>query len=212
MSDDEPENDTEGTVTVEDEDGHTISLADVESIEVEFDESDDHTALPMTDADFTGSFDIEVEDTGLFEGLIAESMFEAGMAKELVDDLDDLLSDADDGSVPPPMADSFFDGPVDTSVIEELDIDEDQAETLLKVVYQKLNEFQTETGELPEQLILGLPQFKTIEAYTWLKHDQSAEERLPVDEILVVPGPQIHCVRNPYAMVEADLESEEDDD
>lgn len=197
-------------LAVEDEDGETTVISDVESVEVGVDSSE-HTLVPITERSFEGAFEIEVDDTDLFESLLAGEMFESGMSKMLADDLDDFLSESSSSGVPSPMSSTFFEEPVDTELIEQIEVDEDRAETLLKIVYQKLNVYQSTHGELPEQLVLGLPQFKTIEAYTRETKDSGVEARLPVDEIIVVPGPQIHCVRAPYTMLEQALAETEDE-
>lgn len=193
--------------------------------EVELVVESDGEPLPITDADVTldaesesdvgdreysGSFTVEVEDEEMFTSLVAGEVFESGMSMELADDLDDLLTESDAEFVPPPT--DFIPPDVSPEVVDELEVDRDTAETLLKVIYQKLDDFRAEYGALPEKLVLGLPQFKTVEAYTRHKNDEGVERRLPVDEVIVVPGPQIHCVRDPYAMVEDDLEPEADSD
>lgn len=192
-------------LAVEDEAGETTVL---DSVEMEMaDPESPHTALPMTETEFSGSFEVE-DSVELFETLLAGKAFESGMSKELADELDEILSEDEEVAVPPP--EKFLDDG-EPEVVEQLSVNCEQAEQLLKVVYQKMNEYQTETGQLPERLVLGLPQFKAIEAYTQESKNQSVRSSLPVDEIIVVPGPQIHCVRDPYRMVEQSIENEEVD-
>lgn len=150
-------------------------------------------------------------ETDTDEDALSDELLEAGVSKELVDDLTALVDESDTSTVPPPTEGLFAESSVDADVIEQIEVDRDTAERLLKIVYRKLNEFQVEHGQLPDQLILGLPQFKAIEAYTWDSEEEAAAERLPVDEVLVVPGPQIHCVRDPYAMIEQSLQEDADD-
>jgi len=156
--------------------------------------------------------DLETVDEELRDDSVAEDLLEAGLSIELVDDLSDLMAVAGETSVPSALEDLVAGPAVDADVLDQVAVDAETAERLLRVVYKKLNAYQTEYGELPEQLILGLPQFKAIEAYTWDSEEQPAEERLPVDEILVVPGPQVHCVRDPYEMIAASLQEDEDTD
>jgi len=156
--------------------------------------------------------DLETVDEELRGDPMVDDLLELGLTKELVDDLTDLMAVTGETSVPSALDDLLHEPAVDGDVIEQVAVDAETAERLLRVVYKKLNAYQTEYGELPEQLILGLPQFKAIEAYTWDSEEQSAEERLPVDEILVVPGPQVHCVRDPYAMIEASLQEDDENE
>lgn len=207
---DDPEPD-EISIAIEDEDGEVEVLDGIESVDFEVEDDTDERTVSMMDwgtgDTFSGSFEVEVEDSGLFESLLAGELFESGLSMELADDLDSLLTD--DGSTM--LTPRDFLSPDNTpEVVDELEVDAEKAEKLLKVIYQKMNEYQSEYAELPEQLVLGLPQFKAVEAYTRDKHEESAQQRLPVDEIVVVSGPQIQCVRDPYTMVAESL-SEEDD-
>jgi hypothetical protein len=219
--DEEPFSSEDIEVAIEDEEGETTVLDSVETVEMEIDEDaepamkswggDEHIPLPIEHTEFEGSFTVEVdeENAELFETLLAGKAFEDGMSKELADELDTILSDDEDvGAVPPPEK---FLNEGSPEVVESLSVDRDQAESLLKVAYQKMNEFQTEVGHLPERLVLGLPQFKAMEAYLQDSQNTSVEESLPVDEVIVVPGPQIHCVRDPYRMVEQSIEEETDE-
>ena len=196
-------------IAVEDDEGEVSVLDDVEEVEFEVaeDAHESHTPLPIREMEFEGSFEVEVEDAALFESLLAGELFESGLSMELADDLDDLITE-DEATVPSPA--SFLE-PDAPDVVESLEVDGEQAEKLLKVIYQKLNEYQEAYSTLPEQLVLGLPQFKAVEAYTQDQHSESAEQRLPVAEIVVVPGPQIHCVRDPYALVKESLTEEGED-
>lgn len=45
-----------------------------------------------------------------------------------------------------------------------------------------------------DHLVLGVPQYKAVEAWAQDNYDQRAEYVLPVDEVTVVPGPMIHPV------------------
>ena len=163
---------------------------------VEFDAEPDE---PIT-ATFT------VESGGLHETELGKEAFEGGMERKLATDLDEIIFESEEVEIEPPP--DFLPPDVSPDVVEELSVDEENAERLLKVIYQKLNEFQKEYGDLPERLVLGLPQFKAVESYVREMEDESVERRLPVDEVIVVPGPQIHCVYDPYKMVEEDLEDE----
>jgi len=204
MSDEDSEdsiNYESAEVTVEVEDGEEFVLGEVTDISVE----DTHREFEVADDGvYEGSFEVR-DDGGLFESVIAETAFESGMEKALADELDDIISaDEDVGGVPPP--ETFLGERSSPDVIEELTVDSEQAEKLFRIVYQKLNQYQTEMGQLPDRLVLGVPQFKTMEAYTRDLKGESVEQTLPVDKVIVVPGPQIHCVRDPYSMVEASLE------
>lgn len=192
-------------VTIETEDGETTVLDSVESVEMEVDEERDGVAMMdwgTGETEFSGSFTVE---GGAFASMLAEAAFADGLSVRLADDLDDILS-GDEEELPDLNELAMPD--VSPEVVDELDVDAGQAETLLKVVYQRLDDHQAEYGELPSQVVVGLPQFKTLEAYVQSQRDMSLEQRLPVDEVIVVPGPQLHPVRDPYRMVEEDMTDE----
>jgi len=198
---------------VDEESGEETVIGMVEDIELEVEEGSRPEFSVTGETEFEGSFDIEVDEDSaeLFETLLAGEAFESGMDMELAEELDSLIAEDEDvGGVPPP--EKFLEESTSPDVVEELTVDRDQAETLLRVVYQKMNRYQTKVGHLPERLVLGLPQFKTMEAYTQESKGESVESALPVDEVIVVPGPQIHCVRDPYSMVEDSLAEEGDDE
>lgn len=196
------------TIETEGEDEGTI-ITEADEIEMTTDEDVDGVPVPVKELDFGGSFTVEVdgESAELFESLAAGEGFEDGMSVELARDLDELLEDDMPDAVPPPK--DIFTPDVSPEVVDELSVESEQAEKLLKIAYQKLDKHRQEFGELPDQLVLGLPQFKTMEAYIRENEDEGVESRLPVDEIIVVPGPQIHPVRDPYLMVEDSLEDGE---
>lgn len=192
-------------VAVEDEDGETTVLDSVEEVEMEVDEERDGVAMMdwgLGETEFSASFTIESE---AFASMLAEDAFEEGLSITLADDLDDILSD-DEEELPDLNELAMPD--VSPEVVDELEVDAGQAEKLLKILYQKLDSHQAEYGELPSQVVVGLPQFKTLEAYVQSQRDMSLEQRLPVDEVIVVPGPQLHPVRDPYRMVEEDMTDE----
>ena len=149
--------------------------------------------------------DFEVEKTGLHESELAGEAFSTGMSGDLASVLDDILSDDDEWDSD--NVSLFEDEAPD--FIYELDVDEEQAEVLLKVIFQKLNKFQERHSSLPEKMVLGVPQFRTVEAYLQQSNNTSTEQRLPVEEIIVVDGPQIHCVKDGYLMLQEELDGKE---
>jgi hypothetical protein len=189
-------------IAVEDGDYEPIPI---EEVDFELGEGDREVAMMdwgTGATEFSGSFTVEGE---AFASMLAEAAFEDGLSVRLADDLDDILS-GDEEELPDLNELAMPD--VSPEVVDELDVDAGQAETLLKVVYQRLDDHQAEYGELPSQIVVGLPQFKTLEAYVQSQRDMSLEQRLPVDEVIVVPGPQLHTVRDPYRMVEEDMTDE----
>jgi len=142
----------------------------------------------------------------LFGSGVGREAFTEGMGVELARDLRGVVSDKSLGESDGYL--SAASSPPDVAAIEQVEVDDQQAERLLKAIYSKLNAFQLEYDVLPEQLVLGVPQFTAVEAYLREQHDKTAEQRLPVESIIVVPGPQIHCVRDKYDMVEADSDAE----
>lgn len=199
---DKPYDAEDAEVTIETEDGETTIVDSVESVEMEVDEERDGVAMMDWGAEFSGSFTVE---GGAFASMLAEAAFEDGLSVRLADDLDDILSD--EGEELPDLNELAMPD-VSPEVVDELTVDAEQAEKLLKVVYQTLDDHQAEYGELPTQIVIGLPQFETLEAYVQSQRDMSLEQRLPVDEVIVVPGPQLHPVRDPYRMVEEDMTDE----
>lgn len=74
----------------------------------------------------------------------------------------------------------------------ELPVNHDLANKLLKRVYRELNEAPE---PIPEDVILGAPQYALLEPWARETHDSSIEAVLPVDEVRVVPGPMVHAGR-----------------
>jgi len=67
-------------------------------------------------------------------------------------------------------------------------------EQLLTRIAQEVEQREKQGYEI-QHLILGQPQYSALEAYARDEyHGDSVEMILPVDEITVVPGPQIHPV------------------
>lgn len=88
--------------------------------------------------------------------------------------------------------DPDFDSPTYESL--QIDIDDEIAETLIGVIYRELYEAER-AGFDPERLVLGVEQFAKLEAWCQSKHAHSIEDRLPVREIVTVPGPMVHAVK-----------------
>lgn len=181
-------------LTVETADGDEMLVGNVESVEL--------SVSATVDGEMAAE---SVEDEGMFASALAEDAFVTGMSMQLADDLDDILSDDDEDL---PELDELSMPDVSSDVVDQLDVDAEQAEKLLKVVYQKLDAHRVEYGQLPAQMVVGLPQFKTLEAYVQSEFGVSLEQRVPVDEVIVVPGPQLHTVGDPYKMVAEDVTDE----
>lgn len=61
-----------------------------------------------------------------------------------------------------------------------------------------------------DTLVLGQPQYEVVEAYSQDRYSGRAEDALPIDDIIVVPGPMIHPVIDNRRML-MEYKSEKDD-
>ncbi len=182
----------------------TDELPVFESVDITVDEGEveEYEMVGMRATEVESEFTVE---GGMLTTMLASEAFADGLSMVLATDLDDILSDEDEEL--PDMNELVLPN-VSPDVVDELAVDAGQAETLLKVVYQTLDDHQAEYGTLPSQIVIGLPQFKTLEAYVQSECDTSLEQRLPVDEVIVVPGPQLHAVCDPYQMLKEDVTDE----
>lgn len=96
------------------------------------------------------------------------------------------------------------------SDLDELPVQYEIANTLLKRVYTELNE--TGSSGIPNQLVLGAPQYAVL--YPWAKaeHGKTIEDVLPVAEVIVVPGPMVHAGRRKVELLEQYVERTSVDD
>lgn len=100
------------------------------------------------------------------------------------------------------------DDPADPLHGYELPVDHDLANKLLKRVYRELNEAPE---SVPEQLILGVPQYALLEPWAREAHDNSIVEVLPVADVRVVPGPMVHAGRGKNELLTDYIERNTDD-
>lgn len=127
-----------------------------------------------------------------------------GVSDDLAKDYEDLISGTGDAT-----ADDLSDT-TDSPIAEfDVPIRQDLVDDLLQTVYEELHETGT---EIPETLILGLPQFTMLQAWSIGEYDRDIEDKLPVDEITTVPGPQIHAVGEQNSLLYNYLEENYGDD
>ena len=74
----------------------------------------------------------------------------------------------------------------------ELSVTPRMTEQLLTRIADEVKKREKE-GHKVNTLILGQPQYSALEAYAWDEYHDEAESILPVDEVIVVPGPMIHA-------------------
>ena len=166
----------------------------------------------MDDDDFEDeSLSIEDADFEVEEPDIDDELEEiAGRDETLAMGLDDRLKssfesttvgtgDAETAS----MGDTY--GP-----LEEYDIpvQHDLANKLLRRVYRELNE--APTSDIPNRVVLGAPQFAILEPWAHAEHGHGIEAELPVDEVLVVPGPMVDTGLNADELLVEYIERKQD--
>lgn len=90
----------------------------------------------------------------------------------------------------------------------EVEVKHDDVNTLLKHVYEKLQE-RMDDGYEVDTLILGLPQYRILQPWSWAEHNQDISVTLPVDDIILVPGPMLHPVVDNHVLWHEYLEERE---
>lgn len=90
----------------------------------------------------------------------------------------------------------------------ELPVDHDLANKLLKRVYRELNDAPE---SVPEQVVLGVPQYALLEPWAREAHDQSIVDVLPVEDVRVVPGPMVHAGRQKNKLLADYIERNKDE-
>lgn len=168
------------------------------------DDEDTHTPIPIEQSDFEPRDESEILDE--LEDAAEESLpgLEDGLDTETMEELQSLISgtgskhhatilasDPDDRGVHMSMSTSTPTDKMDFDTFD-VEVDHEQANTLLKHVYVKLREHEKQYG-YPDELVLGLPQFHILEPWAQAEYGHSIEEELPVS-VTVVPGPVIHPV------------------
>lgn len=137
---------------------------------------------------------------------VSESDFALGtsLPPDKVDALDDVLVDTgvDTADVLVPSDPKQRHSSLD---VEELPVDHEKANVLLKAVYETLHDRQQYREDI-QTLVLGLPQYRVLEPYSQAEHNKPLELLLPVDDIVVVPGPMIHAALPPEVELAIDIE------
>lgn len=80
--------------------------------------------------------------------------------------------------------------------------DVEEAQRLLDRVADEF-ERRKRQGYDPDELVLGVPQYERLLAWARARYDADVEDVLPVEEVIVVPGPMIHArVPNRHVVME----------
>jgi hypothetical protein len=75
----------------------------------------------------------------------------------------------------------------------EIEVDVEMTKQLLERIGDEVEKRERQ-GYTIDQLVLGLPQYKVLEVWAQENYGQDAEAVIPVDDVIVVPGPMIHPV------------------
>ena len=73
------------------------------------------------------------------------------------------------------------------------EVNEETAERVMESIHRRIKAAKDE-GYHITQLVVGTPQYKTLLAWTQAEHGVDPDDYIGVDELIVVPGPQIHPV------------------
>jgi hypothetical protein len=84
------------------------------------------------------------------------------------------------------------------------------ADRLLKRVYRELNE--TDGFDIPDQLVLGTPQYAVLEPWSQAEHGSPIGDVLPVSDVMVVPGPMVYAGDNKAELLRDYVERNSDDE
>jgi hypothetical protein len=189
---------------VDGDDDSAVSDLEPDTIEVEFEGEAGDDDISLTS---WSSSSAESETwAGEIESITSHDVsLELGLEGELAASFEEITSTGADGTLfdtpdlPPSPAYELFD---------EYDIPTDNQEmiqTVLRKVYRELN--NTPGTSVPDEVVLGTPQYAILTAWCLEEHGTSLAVNLPVEEIRVVPGPMIHAGPN-RVVVEEYLERE----
>lgn len=74
-----------------------------------------------------------------------------------------------------------------------LDVDAKLAEEVLDSLHRRVDEARSDGWDVT-QVVIGVPQYKVLLAWTQAEYSIDPEDYLGLDELIVVPGPQMHPV------------------
>ncbi len=152
-------------------------------MDIDFEDLGDDTASALGDA--VDEIEVPKVDEELSD--IAES--DTALSMGLDGDLKDSFEVATSKSPTDDTA-TVTDSTLGLGEEYEVPVREDLADRLLKRVYRELKEAPE---SVPEDIILGVPQYALLEPWAQQTHNQSIESVLPVAEVRVVPGPMVHA-------------------
>ena len=107
------------------------------------------------------------------------------------------------------MTDDVPDGyDEETFTTHEIEVSQDLSRKLLDRIADAVEKRERQGFEVM-QLVLGIPQYKAVEAWAKHNYNQDAEYVLPVEEVIVVPGPMIHPVIDNKRLLIENLDDDE---
>lgn len=172
---------------------------DMDDLDIDVDDVDAHELEEaLAEAYDESELDIDEEELDAPTESIETDMetISWGIDDELVDDYESLIAGTGEADTVTFDSDSPF---------TEFDVPvrHDLADDLLQTVYEELHE----TGrEIPDTVILGLPQYTILQAWSMGEYGRDIADKLPVEEVITVPGPQIHAVGEQSELIHDYLE------
>ena len=208
------------------EDERTMHTA-ADEIDLVVEEDSDSMAIPIEEVDF--SIDHDSLSTDVIESALddEDNDFIAGKGhvaeaiRRMADFEDEMFADMpfratlarnNDpasrmfGSVE--MTDDVPDGyDEETFTTHEIEVSQDLSRKLLDRIADAVEKRERQGFEVT-QLVLGIPQYKAVDAWAKHNYNQDAEYVLPVEEVIVVPGPMIHPVIDNKRLLIENLDDE----
>lgn len=74
-----------------------------------------------------------------------------------------------------------------------LDVDADLAEDVMDSIHRRIEDARSEGWDVT-RFVIGTPQYKVLLAWTQAEYGVDPEDYIGLDELIVVPGPQLHPV------------------